>query len=171
MLTQAFQEAYKGRASYHAIQCQTYFVFGCACKTGQLFTLTDGAFEHQVHTLTRPFNQAAFGKCLGQSAIARVLLIQDVGWGDTRRQAPGAHHFQSLRVLANEYRATQPVITMCHCVEQRFAHCDFVKRQQIQTEKTILVALLFVAQVDLVPQCVLPVKEALPVFLAVGCRA
>jgi hypothetical protein len=133
--------------------------------------LSHGAFHHQVQALTRALDQAAAGEGFGESAIARILLINDVLGRDSGRQPSRADHLQPLGKLPDENRATQAIVPMGNRVQERFPDRNLGKCRQVHAEKVVLVALAVIAQVDLFPERVLPRKKALSKFLAIGSRS
>jgi hypothetical protein len=128
-------------------------------KVGQRLALHDGTLEHQVHALAGALNEAAFAEGLGEAAVSRLLLIEDVLGGDAGGQTARADDFKAAGELANENGSGSTVIAVASGVEDRFAHWPFVEGGKFEAEEAVLVALAVVALVDEIPERVVETQQ------------
>ena len=135
---------------------------GGTLEIGERFTLPNGSLHHEVHPLAGALDQTALAQDLGESAVARVLLVENVFRRDARREATGAHNFEAAWKLAHENGTPEPVVTMGDRIEQGLANGSFVKGGNIVAKESILITLAVVAQIDLLPEAVVNGKEAFP---------
>ena len=103
-LANFLQKAQKFRILYVAVQREPYGVVIRVGEVGQPFTLPNALAKDEVESLPGPFDQAAFGEDLGNAAITRVLLPQDIFRGDAGWKAARADDLDTLRILANKDR-------------------------------------------------------------------
>ena len=73
LLTNFFQKAQKFRSLNIAVQRKPYGVGIRVGEVGQRLALPDALAIDEVESLPGPFDQAAFGKDLGNAAITRVF--------------------------------------------------------------------------------------------------
>src|SRR5437667_108613 len=77
----------------------------------------DARLKDAVHALPGALPEPAAGDCIRDPAVARELLPEDILRGDAGREPAGADDLQPPRVLADEDRATQPVLSVRHRIE------------------------------------------------------
>src|SRR5690348_1661048 len=132
--------------------------------------MADRTFHHQIQSLAGTLDQSTFPEHLGETPIARILLVDDVGRRYTRWKSARTDDLEPAGILPHENRATEAVIAMGDGVEQGLAHRSFVEGVYVVAKQPFLITLLVVAQVDQTPDRVLPEKKTLAKFRTILCR-
>ena len=138
-------------------------------KIGQRLALLNALAEDAVKPLSRAFDQSAFAKGLGDTAIARILLPKNIVGCDTGWKATGTDNLDAPRVLSNEDRPTVTVISMTHRIQNSLAHHTLIESGHIPHKETLLERLSVITQVDKSPDFVKHQEKSLPKLMSFRC--
>ncbi len=93
-------------------------------------------------------------------AIAATLMYSTV-----------AFNYKSVPILAHKDAAPKLVISVADCIQNGLSHDALIERKDVKYEKTFLIMLFVVPQIDQLPDAVIARKEAHPEFFPLVCRA
>ena len=138
-------------------------------EVGKRLCLLHTQLKHQVHALTGTLHHAAEGKNLRDTAVAWELAIQYVVERNAEGKSTGTFNNQSVAELADKDAAAKLIVSVAHRVQDRFTNNALIKGRNVEHEKSFLIVLLVVPQIDKLPHTVIASEESdLKLFSLIG---
>jgi hypothetical protein len=170
LLADLFQEPHEPPVLHLPVKRQGHLKGVGMREVREPLSFPDAGFEDPVGALPGPLHQAALPESVGDAPVPRKLAVQDILRGDPLGESARAHDFDPTGELAHEDRAGMAVVPVSNGIEDRLSDRPLVESGDVHHEQPVLVVLAVVAQVDQLPQPVVPQEEPLPEFLTLVRR-
>jgi hypothetical protein len=171
LLADLLEVGYKGRILDLSVERKLHLIAVRTCKIRRHLAVPNGFFEYQIHPLSGSFDEAALGEEVRDPPIAGVLPVKDVVWADAWREASRALNDEAAWKLSNENASARSIIPMAHGIKNSLAYGPFLQRRNVQNEKSVLIMLQIVPEVDSIPEVVVEGEKCFSVFLALLRRS